>query len=119
MAECFVCGKSSILISKALNVCLECIRNEPAKASSYIEEAHSVSRRPFGLPPKPPRDPDGIQCKICVNECRIPEDQYGYCGLRKNVNGKLVGVSPDKGNLSWYHDPLPTNCVGDWVCPEC
>lgn len=21
------------------------------------------------------------------------------------------------GNLSWYHDPLPSNCVADWVCP--
>jgi pyruvate formate lyase activating enzyme len=21
------------------------------------------------------------------------------------------------GKLSWYHDPLPTNCVGDWICP--
>ena len=19
--------------------------------------------------------------------------------------------------MSWYDDPLPTNCVGDWVCP--
>jgi ribosomal protein S14 len=57
MAKCFVCGKSSILVSKALNVCHECIRNEPAKA---IEEAHSVSRSPFGFPPKPPDDPIGV-----------------------------------------------------------
>jgi pyruvate formate lyase activating enzyme len=21
------------------------------------------------------------------------------------------------GNVSWYYDPLPTNCVADWVCP--
>jgi pyruvate formate lyase activating enzyme len=41
----------------------------------------------------------------------------GYCGLRKNTGGKLAGVSPEEGKLSWYHDPLPTNCVGDWVCP--
>jgi pyruvate formate lyase activating enzyme len=52
-----------------------------------------------------------------VNECRIPEGERGYCGLRTNAGGKLAGVSPDLGNLSWYHDPLPTNCVGDWVCP--
>jgi pyruvate formate lyase activating enzyme len=43
----------------------------------------------------------------------------GYCGLRKNERGRLVGVSAEKGKLSWYHDPLPTNCVGDWVCPGC
>jgi len=25
-------------------------------------------------------------------------------------------ITADAGKLSWYHDPLPTNCVGDWVC---
>jgi hypothetical protein len=25
-------------------------------------------------------------------------------------------VDAAHGNLSWYKDPLPTNCVGDWVC---
>lgn len=117
MAKCFVCGKFSTLISKALNVCLECIRNEPAKVSPYIEESHSASRRTFGPPPKPPRNPSGIQCRLCVNECRISEGEISYCGLRTNINGKLVGISPDEGRLSWYHDPLPTNCVADWVCP--
>ena len=29
----------------------------------------------------------------------------------------MEGVSATKGKLSWYHDPLPTNCVADWVCP--
>jgi pyruvate formate lyase activating enzyme len=27
-----------------------------------------------------------------------------------------VYVDAAHGNLSWYKDPLPTNCVGDWVC---
>ncbi len=31
--------------------------------------------------------------------------------------GRLEGASADRGRLSWYHDPLPTNCVADWVCP--
>jgi pyruvate formate lyase activating enzyme len=31
--------------------------------------------------------------------------------------GKLKGASAQMGNLSWYYDPLPTNCVADWVCP--
>lgn len=117
MAKCSVCGKSSLLISKALHVCLSCIRNEPAQASSYIEKAHSASRRPFGLPPKPPRDPNGAHCTLCVDECRVPEGGISYCGLRTTVNGKLTGLSRDEGKLSWYHDPLPTNCVADWVCP--
>lgn len=25
-------------------------------------------------------------------------------------------MSATRGKLSWYQDPLPTNCVGDWVC---
>jgi pyruvate formate lyase activating enzyme len=39
------------------------------------------------------------------------------CGLRKNEGGRLIGVSAIEGKFSWYHDPLPTNCVADWVCP--
>jgi pyruvate formate lyase activating enzyme len=28
----------------------------------------------------------------------------------------LVGT-PREAVLEWYHDPLPTNCCADWVCP--
>lgn len=37
--------------------------------------------------------------------------------MRLCTKGKLSGASAKKGNVSWYHDPLPTNCVADWVCP--
>jgi pyruvate formate lyase activating enzyme len=47
----------------------------------------------------------------------MAENEIGYCGLRRNHNSRLVGVSPTSAKLSWYHDPLPTNCVADWVCP--
>lgn len=117
MAICLVCGKSSDLISQGLNLCLKCIREKPQETLPYIEEAHAKSRSPFGLPARPPKDPTGILCNICVNECRIPDGERGFCGLRRNVSGKLIGVSQTQGNLSWYHDPLPTNCVADWVCP--
>jgi pyruvate formate lyase activating enzyme len=33
-----------------------------------------------------------------------------------NRNASLAGVSATQGNLSWYHDPLPTNCVASRVC---
>jgi pyruvate formate lyase activating enzyme len=36
--------------------------------------------------------------------------------VRVNRNGRLAGVSVRAGNLSWYHDPLPTNCVASHVC---
>ena len=54
-----------------------------------------------------------------MNQCEISVSGFGYCGLRKNVGGTLMGVSAEKGKLLWYHDPLPTNCVADWVCPVC
>jgi pyruvate formate lyase activating enzyme len=37
--------------------------------------------------------------------------------LRTQQNGVLQGVSKREGNVSWYYDGLPTNCVADWVCP--
>lgn len=83
----------------------------------FAMQAHRKSRAIFGLPEKPPKDLEGIHCSVCVNECMIPDNGTGYCGLRKNEGGRLTGVTSEQGKFSWYHDPLPTNCVGDWVCP--
>jgi len=69
------------------------------------------------LPSYPPRAEQGKTCHICVNECSIAEGGISYCGLRTNIGGKLSGVSANLANVSWYYDPLPTNCVADWVCP--
>jgi pyruvate formate lyase activating enzyme len=117
MTTCKICGKKPYPISKELSLCLECIRTKPEKAIPLAIETHRKSRAKFGLPEIPPKASDGIPCDICVNECRIPDGGMGYCGLRRNINGKIVGVSKDEGKLSWYLDSLPTNCVGDWVCP--
>ncbi len=117
MARCNVCKTDSPLISKELGACLPCIRENPRKALAVAKKAHIKSRIAFGLPEKPPGDPQGIRCNLCVNECRIPSNSIGYCGVRKNEQGKITGVSSERGKASWYHDPLPTNCVADWVCP--
>ncbi len=117
MAKCRVCHHQSNSISKELGLCLSCIRARPEEAMPLALEAHARCRSAFGLPMVPPESPQGFSCNLCVNECRIPEGGLGYCGLRRNVKGKLVGVSAQEGKLSWYHDPLPTNCVADWVCP--
>jgi pyruvate formate lyase activating enzyme len=82
-----------------------------------IEQAHSQARRLFKLPVQPPNYETGPQCHICVNECRLPPNGRSYCGLRYNEAGKLKGATADKANVSWYYDPLPTNCVASWVCP--
>lgn len=117
MAQCKICNAESIYISKEISVCLKCIREKPESALSVARDAHLRSRSAFGLPTEPPKDPEGIPCNICINECRIPIGKTGYCGMRKNEEGRMVGVSAEEGRLTWYHDPLPTNCVGDWVCP--
>jgi len=96
---------------------LQCIRKNPSESIAVAMQTHEKSRTAYGLPPFPPGAETGIQCKICVNECRIPEGHYGYCGLRKNEAGKLITPAYNQGKLSWYLDPLPTNCVADWVCP--
>ena len=117
MAQCILCEHNSADISKTLSVCLACIRRRPREALGITARAHRESRANFGLPLRPPESTEGLSCNICVNRCRMAENEIGDCGLRRNHNGRLVGVSATTGKLSWYHDPLPTNCVADWVCP--
>jgi pyruvate formate lyase activating enzyme len=117
MPQCTLCEQNSAVISKSLSVCLACIRQRPQEALEIAMRAHRESRADFGLPPSPPDNPEGLSCSICVNRCRMAENEMGYCGLRRNHNGRLIGVSASTGKLSWYHDALPTNCVADWVCP--
>ena len=117
MAQCILCEHNSADISKTLSVCLACIRRRPREALGITARAHRESRANFGLPLRPPESTEGLSCNICVNRCHMAENEIGYCGLRRNHNGRLVGVSATTGKLSWYHDPLPTNCVADWVCP--
>ena len=117
MGYCRLCHKRSSLIAAELGLCLDCIRSQPEEARPIAASVHAQIRQEWGLPPGAPQSSGGILCDVCTNRCRMGEGQWGYCGLRCNVGGRLEGVSADRGKLSWYHDPLPTNCVGDWVCP--
>jgi len=117
MVMCQLCGRQSPLTSEALRLCSECIRSDWERARPYVEKAHAAARRPFALPPRPPREAGGRKCNICINECLVAEGSRSYCGLRINRRGSFVGASAEHGNVSWYYDPLPTNCVADWVCP--
>ena len=115
--RCQACGKTA-LVSQSVAVCADCIRDHPNRVTSYVRQAQEASRQPFDLPLAPPRAPGGVTCWLCGNECRIPDGQRGFCGLRANRDGKLVHLAgtPARGILHWYHDPLPTNCVAAWVC---
>ncbi|MGQ9699775.1 MAG: hypothetical protein ACUVQS_01695 [Candidatus Bipolaricaulaceae bacterium] len=74
-----------------------------------MEAAHARSRTLFGLPTCPPQAVDGTPCGLCAHRCRVPNGGVGYCGLPLGKRTEAV--------VSWYHDPLPTNCVADFVCP--
>ncbi len=116
--RCQLCGKESRLIPAVLSVCAECIQDHPEEALPPILQTHGQIRDEFGLPPKAPRTEDGVECPLCVNACRLGEGELGLCGLRTVHEGRLVHLAgtPKGALVSWYDDPLPTNCVADWVC---
>jgi len=116
MGRCRLCDCSSPFVSGELGACISCIRSRPAEALDAAFSVHAENRRLHDLPERPPRDPGGAACNLCVHECSIPEGRLGFCALRRNEGGKLAGADASRGKLSWYHDPLPTNCVADWVC---
>jgi len=124
-ARCPICGQVR-QISSAVGACADCLRSpcgphgrgRPADALPHALATHRAARRDFGLPPEPPRAPDGVRCTGCANECEIGPGERGFCGLRTNRAGRLhtLAGSSRRGLLQWYRDPLPTNCVADWVC---
>jgi pyruvate formate lyase activating enzyme len=115
---CALCGARSHRIAAHLGLCLECIRNRPQEALLVADAAHAAARRLFDLPEQAPRTEGGSRCGLCVQGCVIGEGERGYCGLRQVHEGKLrhLAGTPARGLLHWYRDPLPTNCVADWVC---
>ncbi len=121
MATCRICRDEAATISEHLGVCARCIKERPDDALPMTDRVHAETRRTFGLPPQPPRCPEGISCGVCANDCRIGLDEKGFCGLVTNVDGRLVrlGGVPERGLLEWYYDGLPTNCVAWWFCPGC
>ncbi|UCF19104.1 MAG: radical SAM protein [Gemmatimonadota bacterium] len=117
-SACEICGRSAPQPAEVLGVCADCVRHRFDTARLYVERAHAQSREAFGLPARAPRSEGGVRCNLCVNECVIGEGERGFCGLRTVRGGKLVHLAgtPGRGLLSWYRDPIPTNCVADWVC---
>ena len=79
MAHCTLCERNSADISQVLGICLACIRRRPQEALAIAAQVHRQSRLEFGLPAKPPDEPEGVTCRVCMNRCRIPENETGYC----------------------------------------
>ncbi len=113
--KCNFCFKEYDYISKILPFCRDCILKNFDEILPEIRKKHEISRKKFDLPPFPPVN--GIKCGLCKRDCKIGEGEYGFCGLRKTEKNRLISIgSKDKGFLKYYYDPLPTNCVADWVC---
>ena len=34
-------------------------------------------------------DNDGVECNLCIINCKIKDGNKGFCGVRENRNGKL------------------------------
>jgi len=117
MGQCRHCGRESEVISAQLGYCGPCLRNHFDQVWPDLQELHHASRRAFQLPLEPPRDPHGKTCTLCFHACQIPEGGVGFCGVRRVEGGRLRGGSAAGASLSFYHDPLPTNCVADFFCP--
>jgi pyruvate formate lyase activating enzyme len=72
--------------SKFLGICVECAKSE--RAMELVDKIHSKPAAPVK------------NCKLCANECK----GFALCGR------------PFYGNLTYYEDPLPTNCCNSWFC---
>ncbi len=116
MTRCKECRKYSSQTTKVLSVCGECICKSGDRYLAQFHEIHAQSRKRFGLAALPPSAVGGVSCGLCQNECKIPAGGRGYCGVRRNEKGYIVGGTAEGAAVSWYFDPLPTNCVADWVC---
>jgi pyruvate formate lyase activating enzyme len=114
---CHVCGKRVAGVGWAIGVCPECIVGRWDESRRCIEAIHAESREAFGLPLQPPASPDGLLCNLCTHRCRMRPAESGYCGIRSGARESLRRDGRSRGRVSYYYDPLPTNCVADWVCP--
>jgi len=117
-SKCEICGRESPEISGELGVCAKCIRERFEEARPLIDAAHARIRKRYGLPPRAHLAGQGVKCEECGNECKITDGEVGLCGAVINVDGKLVRKfgTPERGLLTWYYDPLPTNCVPADFC---
>lgn len=120
---CTLCGYRSSPVMGALGICRNCVTERAAESAPAIEAAHTASRTRHALPRRPPTGRPGATCHVCARGCRMGVGERGYCNLREGAAARSGAVrirqlagQPSCGLLHSYCDPLPTNCVADWVC---
>jgi pyruvate formate lyase activating enzyme len=102
------------IASQSVGICGTCLR-KMTDVPRLIMRSHEASRLQAGLVPAVP-EKGTIVCAECGNHCRMDEGETGFCNLRQAKNGEAVHRFGERAIVSWYFDPLPTNCVADWVC---
>ncbi|MDR3568604.1 MAG: radical SAM protein [Syntrophobacteraceae bacterium] len=115
-SKCLLCGELLPEVARCIGICPTCVRNRPRECRERLELVHAESREMFGLPTRPPANPEGIDCELCVHRCRPGRNQKGYCGVRHGSESSMRTDGRTRALVSFYRDPLPTNCVADWVC---
>jgi len=72
-------------------------------------------------------DETASQCSLCPHYCKIKENHYGRCGVRKNIHGKLIAesyaqitsaaIDPiEKKPLAMFHPGAKILSVGSYGC---
>ncbi|MFW9799032.1 MAG: radical SAM protein [Candidatus Thorarchaeota archaeon] len=103
------------IASRSIGLCSECLGSNES-ALDFVSNQHEKLRAKEGLVSTIPKKGKFV-CADCGNHCRINEGQLGFCNLRRVEQGKIVHRFQGRAIVSWYFDPIPTNCVADWVCP--
>ncbi|MCS7199371.1 MAG: radical SAM protein [Caldimicrobium sp.] len=116
LRRCSLCSKPKI-IAEILSVCKDCLLERFPEALPHLQRVHRETREAFLLPLDSSSEESHIRCNLCARACRISEGSTGFCGLRKVQKGAIKGPTNKEALVSWYLDPLPTNCVADWICP--
>ncbi|MHA2025724.1 MAG: radical SAM protein [Candidatus Thorarchaeota archaeon] len=101
------------IISQSIGVCSQCVREGTIELA---QQTHRSLRIRDKLVPIVPTD-GNVVCSECGNHCRMYEGELGFCNIRGAKGEEVVDKFSDGAVVSWYFDPLPTNCVADWVCP--
>jgi pyruvate formate lyase activating enzyme len=101
------------IISQSVGVCSVCIREN---VQSVAQQTHEILRKRDSLVPRVPTS-GVITCSECGNHCTMNDGDIGFCNTRVAADSEVIDRYPGQAIVSWYFDPLPTNCVADWVCP--
>jgi pyruvate formate lyase activating enzyme len=104
------------IVSKSIGLCSVCLEADESVLHAALDR-HEQLRVKQNLVSSIP-DAGRVVCPDCGNHCRLDEGEVGFCNLRIAKQDSVVHRFPGKAIVSWYFDPLPTNCVADWVCPN-